>query len=277
MRKENSQWHLPLKPEYRNWSKKLIREQVGKDPYLTPYLCTDADYGINPNTLVIYQFQNQPLLGKYKSVIFDRSQGIVLSRRSSCALMTAFGRRKLLAGLEFQRYLARKLKFRGSNVIATGRLAYFCTRSYNQGNVDWIALHQMVDEHNLSITSLAFKTLDRNYCFNFAHCIHYIGRQLSPSLTYNHLLCELIQAHLQDYLGWQIKLIRGQSLIDQPVYFLPCPAIAADQQLKDVIKELLQEQQLRHLNELSDYYELPFLRQTDYPVFRFSCRLDTLY
>lgn len=276
VRKENSQWNLPLKAEYRKWSKTLIRERIGKDALLDQYLITDPDYCINPDTLVLYQFQHQPLFGEYKSVIFDRRKGIVLSRRSSSALFTAFSRRNLLAGLEFQRYLARRFNFRGSNVIATGRLAYFSTRSYNRGNIDWIALHRMVDASDLSISSLAFKTIDYNYCFIFDQCSRYIGTQLSRSLTYNHVLFKLIHTHLQDSLGWQIKQPKGQSLIDQTDYFFPSP-VTDNHQLKDAVMELLHQKQLQYINELSDYYELPFLRQADYPIFRFSCRLDTLY
>ena len=168
--KECEHYNLPQGQEYRVWSKAILRQKVGHDQVLNDYLVEDEHYSINQKTLALYEFQQKPLLGKYKSVIFDIQAGIILSYNSTRSLFTSFSKECLLAGLEFQREFARKINLKNHNTIATGRLAYFSTRSYNSGNIDWVALHQMVAFQPLNLSAVAFKTVscgDSDYIFAF--------------------------------------------------------------------------------------------------------------
>ena len=119
--KKQQTLNLPREKEHRVWSKDILRQKVGVDQTINMYLTKDTNYQINRDTIAIYEFQKEPLLGKYKSVIFDCQKGIVLCQDSTRSLFTAFGQKCLLAGLEFQRDFASKLNLTSCNIIATGR------------------------------------------------------------------------------------------------------------------------------------------------------------
>lgn len=280
MSKKNSKsWNLPPGKEYHIWSKAILRQKVGHDKALNSYLVEDENYCINQQTIALYEFQNEPLLGKFKSVIFDCQEGIVLSRNSSQAMFTAFGKKCLLAGLEFQREFAQKINLKGHNIIATGRMAYFSMRSYNSGSIDWISLHQMAEFQPLSISAIAFKSItcgSTSYVFAFYNCSRYIRQRLCNSLVYNHILFKLAAAHLEQSLGWQVKQVQGQLLIDQSEYFHPHISLT-ELSLKEILVDLLDKKQKRYGRCLAEVYELPQLTEFHQTVHQASQRPDTLY
>lgn len=277
--KESEQWKLPNDKEYYVWSKEKLLQTVGKDKALNDYLVEDNHYQINQNTLALYEFQKKPLFGRYKSVIFDCHDGIVLSPNSSRSLFTTFSKKRLLAGLEFQRDFGQKINLRGHNVIATGRLAFFSMRSYNSGNVDWVALHQMSTFESLGIAKIAFKTVPHStfsWIFVFDDCSRYIGERVGQSLFYNHALYQIMVAHFECALGWQAKKVRGKSLIDQPEYFHPHQSLQG-LSLKEILVELLNKKQLRYGHYLASFYEFPELVEFHRAVEKCSQRPDTLF
>lgn len=276
--KESDVWNLPANKKYRIWSQKLLQERI-EDKEVVKYVVNDDCYCINPATMALYQFQKQPLLGKYKSVIFDCQQGIILSCRSTKAHLTSFSQRCLFAGLEFQREFARHINLAGHNVIATGRLAYFSLRSYNTGNIDWVALHNMVGFKTLRNNVTAFETLKHNqfsYIFTYEDCSRHIPHKVSDSLFFNHALYLLSTSHLEQNLGWQVKSFQGKSLIDQTSYFHPHQSLK-ELSLKTVMSELLAKKHIRYGNYLADYYELPQLLDAHHIAYANSTRPDTLF
>lgn len=276
---ECEQYNLPQGREYRVWSKAILRQRVGHDQVLNDYLVENENYLINPKTLALYEFQQKPLLGKYKSVIFDIQDGIVLSFNSTRSLFTAFSKECLLAGLEFQREFARKIHLKNHNTIATGRLAYFSTRSYNSGNIDWVALHQMAAFQTLSLTAVAFKTVSyagSDYVFAFDNCSRYIREQIVNGLFYNHALYQVASAHLERILGWRVTSTKGKSLIDQPEYFHPHKPLT-NLSLKRILINLLDKKQQRYGHYLANFYEFPELVESHRIIRQISQRPDTLY
>ena len=279
LKKESDIWNLPSGHKYRFWSQKLLRQRIGIDQEIDKYLIEDELYCVNPATIALYQFQKQPLLGKYKSVIFDCNQGIVLSCRSTQAHLTSFAQNCLLAGLEFQREFARKINLVGHNVIATGRLAYFSLRSYNTGNIDWIALHNMASFESLRNNVTAFESVTTNrfsYIFTYDNCSRHISRKVSDSLFFNHALYLLGTLHLKSNLGWRVKRSVGDSLIDQSSYFHPHQSLE-ELSLKKVMSELLDKKHARYGNYLADYYELPLISDAHKSAYSNSKRPDTLF
>ncbi|QYN59330.1 hypothetical protein GYM68_08790 [Lactobacillus panisapium] len=277
--KECEHYNLPQGQEYRVWSKAILRQKVGHDQVLNDYLVEDGHYSINQKTLALYEFQQQPLLGKYKSVIFDIQAGIILSYNSTRSLFTTFSKECLLAGLEFQREFARKINLKNHNTIATGRLAYFSTRSYNSGNIDWVALHQMVAFQPLNLSAVAFKTVscgDSDYIFAFDNCSRYISEQIDNGLFYNHALYQLASVHLERILGWHVTATKGKSLIDQPEYFHPHEPLT-NLSLKHILASLLDKKQQRYGHYLANFYEFPELVESHRIIRQISQRPDTLY
>ncbi|BDR61100.1 hypothetical protein [Lactobacillus xylocopicola] len=277
MKTNSNNWNLPAGDKYRNWSKQLLRQQVGHDQVLDQYLTGGQNYCINAKTLAVYEFQQQPLLGKYKSVAFDSQEGIVLSQRSSSALLTAYGKQCLLAGIEFQREFARQINIKGRNTIATGRLAYFSMRSYNAGNVDWVALHQMASFKVVKQYTINFVSIGPGGCvFTFNNCTNRIHDRLRTGLLYNHYLCKLGLAHLEERLGWKVKPPSGPSLLDQSDYFHPHQS-SSDLSLNAILQDLLNKKHSRYAQYLADYYEQAYLTESHRVIYHLSQRPDTLY
>lgn len=277
--KKDKCWNLPQGKEYRVWSEQLLKQKVGKDRLLNNYLFVNENYCINSNTIALYSFKDHLLLGKYKSAIFDTECGIILTRKSSRSVFTSFCNRCLLTGLEFQRELARKIRIQGQNIIATGRLAYFSTRSYNSGSFDWVALHQMADYETKGKTSVTFKTVPCgkiSYFFAFSNCSRYIHEKLTNGLVYNHALCLLAQRHLEQKSGWKIRNVRGNSLIDQPAYVHPSN-FANEFSLKEIFAEVLEKKQVRYGQVLTSVYELPYYSEYHKIACQNSRRPDTLF
>lgn len=78
---------LPTDIKYRNWSKDLTKWRIENDAQLAQYITYDNKYRLNKNTLAVYEFKQNPILGKYKAVAFDLNRGIVLSQKSTHAMM----------------------------------------------------------------------------------------------------------------------------------------------------------------------------------------------
>lgn len=277
--KKDKCWNLPQEEKYRVWSGQLLKQKVGKDRLLNNYLLVNDNYCINPNTIALYSFQENLLLGKYKSAIFDTEYGIILTRKSSRSVFTSFCNCCLLTGLEFQRELARKIHIQGQNIIATGRLAYFSTRSYNTGSFDWVALHQMADYQTKGKTSVTFETVpcgNTSYFFAFTNCSRYVNEKLTNGLVYNHALCLLAQRHLEQRSGWKIRNVRGNSLIDQPAYVHPHD-FPNELSLKSIFTEVLEKKQVRYGQVLASVYELPYYSDYHKIACQNSSRPDTLF
>lgn len=274
----NQGWRLPTAKKYRNWSKAKLQEWVNS-PELSRYLVEAADYQIDGNTLAIYQFQKEPLLGKYKSVIFDCQRGIVLCKSSSRSLINAFAQNNLLGGLEFQREFANRLEQKARYVIATGKRAYFSMHGYTTGDTDWVALHQMADFHSLGKSAIVFDTVMCNqltYTFAFTDCTRYISAQVYRGLYYNHALYKLGSNHLEASLGWQVRRIRGKSLLDQRAYFHPHPTLTK-LSLRDIYQDILNKSHARYGRYLASLLEQPMVQDDHHTVYILSRRPNTLF
>lgn len=99
---------LPTDIKYRNWSKDLTKWRIENDAQLAQYITYDNKYRLNKNTLAVYEFKQNPILGKYKAVAFDLNRGIVLSQKSTHAMMQGLMRHAVHCDMIWQRMLARE-------------------------------------------------------------------------------------------------------------------------------------------------------------------------
>lgn len=99
---------LPTDIKYRNWSKDLTKWRIENDSQLEQYIKHDNKYRLNKNTLAVYEFKQNPILGKYKAVAFDLNRGIVLSQKSTHAMMQGLMRHAVHCDMIWQRMLARE-------------------------------------------------------------------------------------------------------------------------------------------------------------------------
>ena len=108
--KRRNMWviSLPTDIEYRNWSKDLTKWRIENDSQLEQYIKHDNKYRLNKNTLAVYEFKQNPILGKYKAVAFDLNRGIVLSQKSTHAMMQGLMRHAVHCDMIWQRMLARE-------------------------------------------------------------------------------------------------------------------------------------------------------------------------
>ncbi len=279
IKEDNTICNLPPSKDYPIWSERLLRQRIAEDKKILDYLVFDEEYCVSASTIALYQFQNQPLWGKFKSAIFDSKCGIVLSGRSTKSHLTSFAQKCLFAGLEFQREFARQIGLAGHNVIATGRLAYFSTRSYNTSNLDWVALHQMADYQPLQNHTFVFETVsisDNKYLFAYRNCSRHLTEKICNSLFFNHALYVLNSNHLEQNLGWRVRKFHGKSLIDQSANFHPHQSLA-NLSLKSIMTEVLDKKHLRYGNCLADFYELPQMTEAHKKAYYSSKRPDSLY
>lgn len=269
---------LPPGPEYHHWSKEFIKEHVGRDEQLTAYLSYNSSYQVNANMLALYQFQKEPLLGKFKTVVIDCQEGIVLSKRSSRSLINELLKTQLLAGLAFQKEIARRLNYKAHYVLATGRLAYFSTHGYLAGDTDWLSLHQMVDYQVGPARALHFKSTQLNginYTFSFTDCGRYIKKKVSDSLYYNYVVYQLVSSQFEHW-GWQLQKQPPQSLLDQRDYYLPHRRRAFFT-LRELWHDLLKHKYIKYGQNLAETFALQLVKEDHYFVYRLSKRDDNLF
>ena len=82
---QNSQDHdlvLPTYIGYHHWTKQLVKEKVERDPLIQKATVYDDKYRFCRNTIAIYNFENNPVFGKYKTVIIDYKKGFVLYKKA---------------------------------------------------------------------------------------------------------------------------------------------------------------------------------------------------
>ncbi len=271
---------LPTQNKYQHFSKDMIKKKVGKEKELESYISEDSSYCVNPNMFALYDFKKEPLLGKYQSVIVDRKEGIVLSKRSSKAHFHDLLKYKLLMGLTFQKEIARRLGYKDRHVISTGKLAYFSIRGYTKASNDWVSLHLMDDYQILGNRSIRFKSIELNgvtYTFTFANCCRHIRSKIAESLRHNNVVFKVSNYHLKHTMGWPIYRLRGKkSLLDKEEYFTPHPAIEFFT-MKEICADLMNQKHSKYGKTMAEFFRLDFMKEDHKLIHRLSQRDDSLF
>lgn len=98
-------------------------------------------YHFNPNTIAIYNFADNPMFGKYKTVVLDKQDGIVISVKSSKSVLHKYTKHVLISGLSLQKSIARILGLASFHSISLVHLVFFSLHAYSKRNTDWVGLH----------------------------------------------------------------------------------------------------------------------------------------
>lgn len=72
---------LPSNESFNTWSKELVKARLTSAvsiEELIPFIQENNLYQLNENMLVLYDFHENPISGKYESVILDKKDGIIL-------------------------------------------------------------------------------------------------------------------------------------------------------------------------------------------------------
>lgn len=217
---------LPQEEEYRNWSRELIKKRIGKNQKLDKYLCENSQYKINSKMLALYNFAEEPLLGKYFSVIFDAKQGIILSKKNSRQIVHRLIKEKLFLGLTFQKYIDDQLGFQYHHAISLWQVLYFSINGYCAENTDWLSLHQMTEYQSQKNYCKFYSKLvnGNNYCFEFENCERNFSKRLAEAITHNSVIGKaFIEAFEERGLHMHLcsQINQNETLVNNSDYLLP--------------------------------------------------------
>lgn len=134
-------FELLVQNGYRHWSKQLVEKRLIEDPLVRQYVVHDDEYHFNPNTIAIYNFADNPMFGKYKTVVLDKQDGIVISVKSSKSVLHKYTKHVLISGLSLQKSIARILGLASFHSISLVHLVFFSLHAYSKRNTDWVGLH----------------------------------------------------------------------------------------------------------------------------------------
>lgn len=196
------QANLPTATEFQVWDKEKIRKYIPNHQALKEYITIDSTYKIKPSMIVLFDFSSEPIIGKYKSVIFDTEAGIILTTKNSRQLFNSLSQSSTL-GLKYQNKLRQQLGLKRKHVFALGNYAYFSLNGFSQLNTSWLALHQLSDFIQLAETEAPASTIKLNstqYLFKFTSCAPHIQKRLHESITLNQELKETA-INFQNELG----------------------------------------------------------------------------
>src|SRR5699024_7168540 len=116
--------------------------------------------------LVLYDFHENPISGKYESVILDKKDGIILCRKNSRQLVNHFLKHRLILGAVLQKRLQKELGFYYRHTIFWGEIAYFSLRAHSERYTCWIGLHQMQTMQQCK-KKVIFSCKGNNRVYNF--------------------------------------------------------------------------------------------------------------
>lgn len=142
---QSCDWVLPTHIGYHHWTKQLVKEKVERDPLIQKATVYDDKYRFCRNTIAIYNFEDNPVFGKYKTVIVDYEKGFVLYKKASRSILRSYSTSTLLSGLCLQKFIARNIGLRSYLSISLVHLIFFSMQTYTKNNTDWVGLHFFQD------------------------------------------------------------------------------------------------------------------------------------
>lgn len=127
--------------------KEVRKEKLAEliqEPHIKYQLQRRKHYCMPEQMLVLLDYSQQPLEGKFRSAAIEERKGklhFILIEKSTAAIIDHYSRQHLDGYLIFQRYLAEKAGLKSFHSIIKGRIAYFSVKGMTQGNCDWFSLH----------------------------------------------------------------------------------------------------------------------------------------
>ena len=225
---------LPTDIKYRNWSKDLTKRRIENDAQLAQYITYDNKYRLNKNTLAVYEFKQNPILGKYKAVAFDLNRGIVLSQKSTHAMMQGLMRHAVHCDMIWQRMLAREAGVDIYQGIVMYNVLYFSMHAFS-GNffTDWICLHWIKDFHVKRHDQAIFNSITLNenglvYNFAFDSPKPNLTKIIGQYLFHNHYYSDLYYQHMLQENNLRVTVINSDSILHNSNYYVQLDLYAID-------------------------------------------------
>lgn len=197
---QHSQDHdlvLPTYIGYHHWTKQLVKEKVERDPLIQKATVYDDKYRFCSNTIAIYNFENNPVFGKYKTVIIDYKKGFVLYKKATRSILRSYSTGTLLSGLYLQKFIARNIGLRCYHSISLIHLVFFSLQTYTKNNTDWVGLHFFqnfsVEDNTIKFLSIPLRGI--NYVFTFEHNNPLIHQRIRDSLMHNSCLSRKVHEY----------------------------------------------------------------------------------
>lgn len=167
--------------------------------------------------LVLFNFAEEPIDDKWKSVIFDKKAGIILTTKTSCQLFSELSRGSILSYLH-QHQFHKLLQVRHKHVYANGNYVYFSLKGHARYNTDWVSLHHVKCFHKKEDILTIHTTGDSRYSFTFSDISLDIKHCLKLAINQWYLMKELI---LKDLGEMGLKYItHHDSILANPDYIM---------------------------------------------------------
>lgn len=258
--------NLLTQPEYRHWSKELIKERIENDHRIRRIMVHDDKYHFCKTTIAIYNFREKPLLGEYKTVIMDTKLGIVISKKSTRAILHRYSKNILLSGLSLQKTVAHALNLHAFHSISLVHLVFFSLQAYTKNDTDWVGLHFFRD-FCLEDDTIIFESIPINGVllhFSFNHTSPTIHMRVKDSLLHNALLSKLAHNYHKS-VAWECSGRTHQtgSMIFNSD-FLSEKTTLLNLTLKHLVDQIIHDWHYIYMQHISNEYDMDYLIQ-DHP------------
>lgn len=283
MRKEYTEINvkLPSNENFKTWSKELVKARLTSAATiegLIPFIQENNLYQLNENMLVLYDFHENPISGKYESVILDKKDGIILCRKNSRQLVNHFLKHRLILGAVLQKRLQKELGFYYRHTISLGEIAYFSLRAHSERHTCWIGLHHMqtVQQENGRVT-FSYQENGYSYNFEFEDCAPNMYKRLGEAITHNHVLGQMLVGYAKSH-GFHLNLCkcRKNSLVANQEYFY-LTKIQNALNLTELAEEAIEEFHRNYGRHCADFFDIKDWQINDHNLFyRLSRRIKSL-
>ncbi|WP_285024444.1 hypothetical protein [Lactobacillus johnsonii] len=283
MRKEYTEIcvKLPSNENFNTWSKELVKARLTSAVTiegLIPFIQENNLYQLNENMLVLYDFHENPISGKYESVILDKKDGIILCQKNSRQLVNHFLKHRLILGAVLQKKLQKELGFYYRHTISLGEIAYFSLRAHSEKHTSWIGLHHMqtVQQENGRVT-FSYQENGYSYNFEFEDCAPNMYKRLGEAITHNHVLGQMLVGYAKSH-GFQLNLCkcRKNSLVANQEYFY-LTKIQNALNLTELAEEAIEEFHRNYGRHCADFFDIKDWQINDHNlIYRLFRRIKSI-
>ena len=252
-------FELLVQNGYRHWSKQLVEKRLIEDPLVRQYVVHDDKYHFNPNTIAIYNFADNPMFGKYKTVVLDKQDGIVISVKSSKSVLHKYTKHVLISGLSLQKSIARILGLASFHSISLVHLVFFSLHAYSKRNTDWVGLH-FSEDFDMQKNPITFKSIKNHYTLSFDNTNPCIHKRISDSLQHNDILSRITHRY-HESISWSCPRSSHKtgSMIFNTDFYNPTDTLIRFD-FKHVIDEIIHDWHYIYICHVAREHDLWFLR-----------------
>lgn len=229
MNRQMSLFSLGLPEQHLDWSIRDIYKKVERLPEIVEHTTIDNRYEMNViSSMALQDLSKKPLKGRYRSLIFDTVEGLILCRQSSRQLINHLVATKCCGGFLFQTTAHDLLGLNEFHTISLGQAAFFAIHGYSRHNTCWLNLGLFkkaeINRKRQIITFSSVKIKSCVYKLTFKAKNLDIEKSLDDGIFYARTVARSFAHHMLHDKG----IFTGQpgiiSLLNDPKYELRRPA-----------------------------------------------------